>query len=72
MTMLTHARGPFERARYSSGSRDPAGAGVAAATYLALIKRFFMRVLMVLAAGGFVAAIMTLKVAIYLPRFVHL
>jgi hypothetical protein len=66
MTMLTHARGPFERARYY-----PAGAGVAAASYLALIKRFFMRVLMVLAAGGAVAAIMALKVAIYLPRFVH-
>jgi hypothetical protein len=63
MTMLTHARGPFERVRYSSESRDLAGAGVAA-TYLAMITRFFMRLLMVLAAGGAVAAIMALKVAI--------
>jgi hypothetical protein len=28
-------------------------------------------VLMMLAAGGVVAAIMALKVAIYLPRFIH-
>ena len=35
------------------------------------IKPLFIRVLMMLAAGGIVAAIMALKVAIYLPRFIH-
>jgi hypothetical protein len=70
MTMLTHTRGSCESPTYSAGSRDPAGAGVAT-TYLAVGKRLFIRVLMVLAAGGAVAAIIALKVAIYLPRFVH-
>jgi hypothetical protein len=70
MIMLTHTRGSFERAPYSTRSRDPAGAGLAA-TYLAMIRRLFICVLTVLAPGGAVAAIMALKVAIYLPRFIH-
>jgi uncharacterized RDD family membrane protein YckC len=52
------------------GRRGPAEDGSAVA-YLAMIKRFFIRVLTVLAAGGAVAVIMALKVAIYLPRFIH-
>jgi hypothetical protein len=36
-----------------------------------MIKRFFMCILVVLAAGSALAAIMPLKVAIYLPRFIH-
>jgi hypothetical protein len=70
VTMLTHSRGPFERAPYSVGRRGPAEHGSAAA-YLTMIKPFFIRVLMVLVAGGAVVAIMALKVAIYLPRFIH-
>ena len=68
--MLTHTRGPSEGARYSAGSRDPARADVAAA-YLAMIKRLFMRVSVILAAAAALAAIMALKFAIYLPRFIH-
>ena len=67
MTMLTHTRGPLERVNYSSRGRDT----VAAGAYLALVKRFFMRLLMMLAAGCAVAAIIALKVAIYVPRLIH-
>jgi hypothetical protein len=70
MTMLTHTRGPFERAPCSSGGQDPAAAGSAAA-HLAMIKRFCVAAVTLLAAGAAVAAIMALKVAIYLPRFIH-
>ena len=70
MTMLTHTRDFLKSPTYSAASRDPAGAGVAT-TYLAMSKRLFIQVLMVLAAGGAVAAIIALKVAIYLPRFVQ-
>jgi hypothetical protein len=69
MTMLTHARPPFERVPCSSGRRDRARAG-AAPTHLAeKIKRFFIHVLVMLAAGGALTAIMALKVIIYLPHF---
>jgi hypothetical protein len=70
MTMPTHTRGSFERAPDATRSRDPAATGVAAPDP-AMIKRFFTCALMVLAAGGGVAAILALKVAIYLPRFIH-
>jgi hypothetical protein len=70
MTMLTHTRGPFERAPYSAGSRDTDRAG-AATTYLATIKRFLMSILLLLAAVGALAAIMALKIAIYLPVLFH-
>ena len=70
MTMSTHTGGPLERAPYPTGNQDLARAGAAAA-YLAMIKRFSMCVLMMLAAGISIAAIMALKIAIYLPRFVH-
>ena len=48
----------------------PAGAGVTA-VYLAKAKRVLMPVLMALAGAAAVAAIMALKIAIYLPRFIH-
>jgi hypothetical protein len=70
MTMLTHTRGPFERAAYSSARRDRVGAGAAKA-HLAMIKRFCLGVLTILLAGSAVATIMALKIAIYLPRFIH-
>jgi hypothetical protein len=70
MTMLTHIRGPFERARYSSAGRDTVGAGAAKA-HLAMIKRFCLGALTILLAGTAVAAIMALKIAIYLPLFIR-
>lgn len=65
MTMLTHPGGPSARPRHA-----PARTGAAAA-YLATAKRLFARVLVLLAAGLALAAIMALKVAVYLPRFIH-
>lgn len=70
MTMLTHTRGPFERTPHSSGGRSPAEAGSAAA-HLSMIKRFCVGAVTILAAGAAVAAIMALKIAIYLPHFNH-
>lgn len=70
MTMLTHTRGPFERAPYSSARRDTVGAGAAKA-HLATIKRFLVGVATILAAGAAVAAIMALKIAIHLRLFIH-
>jgi len=68
MTMLTHARGSFERAPSSSAQPYKAGAAKA---HLSAIRRFLAGVLTILAAGTAVAAIMALKIAIYLPRFIH-
>jgi hypothetical protein len=70
MTMLTHTRGPFERAPSSSARPYKAGTGTAKAR-LSTIRRFLAGVLTILAAGTAVAAIMALKIAIYLPRFIH-
>ena len=70
MTMLAHTGGPRKRTAASPKSRDPAGA-TAAAAYPAIIGRLFIRALMMLAGGVAVAAIMALKMATYLPRFVH-
>jgi hypothetical protein len=67
MTMLTDTRGLFNRASDSSTRLDTAGARPAAA-HLAMIKRFFTCALIMLAAGGAVAAIMALKIIAYLPR----
>ena len=69
MTMLTHARG-LGPAAHSVEKRPAAGAGAAAAHW-AVIRRFGAGALAILAAGGAFAAIMALKVAIYLPRFIH-
>lgn len=66
MTMLMHTRGRLERVSYSSQGRDTAGAGPA---HLAMIKRFCLSALAILAASGLLVAIMALKVLVYLPRF---
>ena len=70
MTMLTHARG-LGPASHSVEKQPAVGAGAAAA-HSAVIRRFGAAALAILAAGGVFAAIMALKVAIYLPRFIHL
>ena len=70
MTLLTHPGGPSARPRPASESRDPARISAAAAC-LATAKRLFARVLVLLAAGLALVAIMALKVAVYLPRFIH-
>ena len=68
MTMLTPTRGRFERAAYSSESRDRVGAGRADAR-LAKVRRFCVSALLVVMAGVALTAIMALKVIVYLPRF---
>jgi len=68
MTMLTHTRGPFERAPYSSRRRDIVAARPAAA-HLATIKRFCICALTVLAAGSAIAAIIALKAAAFIWVF---
>lgn len=70
MTMLMHTRGPFERAPQPLARPCPAGTG-GAKPRMATIKRFLAGTLTILAAGTTVAAIMALKIAIYLPRFIH-
>lgn len=70
MTMLTHARGRFERAPHSPARRDTIGPGTAK-THLATIKRILVGAVTMLAAGAVVTAIMALKIAIYLPRLIH-
>ena len=64
MTMLMHTRGPLERAPYSSQRRDALAARPAAA-HLAMIKRFCIGALTVLAAGAAIAAIIALKAALF-------
>jgi hypothetical protein len=64
MTMPRHRSGPFERARHSSQGRDGAAAGPHKA-YVAMIKRFCLGALTVLAAGVALAAVIALKVALF-------
>ena len=64
MTMLTHARGPFQRA---PGRQEAATPGAAEA-HLAMIKRICICVVTVLMAGAALAGIIALKAAIYLSR----
>jgi hypothetical protein len=69
MTMLTPGL-PFKPAPQPAGSRD-ASRPNAAAVYLAIAKRFSMHALKILAAAAAVAAVMALKVAVYLPGLFH-
>jgi hypothetical protein len=64
MSILMHTNGPFERARHSSPQRDRAAARPAPA-YLAMIKRFCLATLTVLAAGAALAAVIALKAALF-------
>ena len=69
MTMLTHTRGPFERAPYSSQgeTRSELVRRSAPGDDQAILRdRPYDP-----AAGSAVAAIMALKIAIYLPLFIH-
>ena len=74
MTMLTHNRGLFERIPRPTEGRGIIRTGTSAArtkVYLVMVKRFCTGALMILLAGGALAAIMALKIAVYLPRFIH-
>jgi hypothetical protein len=64
MTMLMHTRDPFEWTPSSMGRRDKVRKGAAEA-HLAMIKRFCISALTVLAAGGAIAAIIALKAAMF-------
>jgi hypothetical protein len=69
MTTLTPGV-PFKLAPQSARSRDASRSG--AAVYLAIAKRFSMHALKILAAAAAaVAAVMALKVAVYLPGLFH-
>jgi hypothetical protein len=60
MTMLTHARGSFQRPTSSSERQDAAGADAAEAR-LAKIKRFGICALTLLLAGGALTGIIALR-----------
>ena len=60
MTMLTHARGPFQRPTYSPDRQDVATPGAAEA-HVAMIKRFGICALTILLAGSALAGIIALK-----------
>jgi hypothetical protein len=68
MTMLMHTRDPFERAPSPITRRNNDIAG-AAAERRAMIKRFCISALTVLAAVGALTAVIALKAAIYYWRF---
>lgn len=68
MTMLTHTGGSFEPARRSPGGHDTA-VRVAANAHLAMIKRFCIGGLTVLAAGGTLAAVIALKATLFVWVF---
>jgi len=67
MTILMHTWRPFERDACSTTRRNTIGVGAAAARR-ALIKRFCINALTVLAAGGAIISIIALKAAIYYWR----
>jgi hypothetical protein len=64
MTMLTHTGGSFKPVRHSLDGPGSAGT-VAARAHLAMIKRFCIGTLTVLAVGGTLAAIVALKAALF-------
>jgi hypothetical protein len=69
MTMLTPGV-PFKLVSRPAGSRD-SSRPTAAAAYLAIARRLLMHALKILAATAAVAAVMALKVAVYLPGLFH-
>ena len=68
MTMLTHSNGPFEPASYSSPVRSTTATGTGKA-HLALIKRFCMGAVAMLAIGGAATAVVALRAALYFWRY---
>jgi hypothetical protein len=69
MTMLMHTRGPFERAPSPITRQDSIRDAGAAAERRAMIKRFCISALTVLAALGALTAVIALKAAVYYWRF---
>ena len=67
MTMLTHGRGRFEPAAYSSGARSTVRTWAANA-HLGMIKRFCT---IALALGGIAAAAIAVRSAIVCWRFYY-
>ena len=71
MTMLTHRARPVRAGSLLLGkARRPVRSGAAKRTWRRS-SGFLLGVVTILAAGAAVAAIMALKIAIYLPRFIH-
>jgi hypothetical protein len=68
MTMLTHTGGSFKPAHRSPDGQDAAGR-VTANAHLAMIRRFGISALTVLAAGGTLAAIIALKATLFVWVF---
>jgi hypothetical protein len=60
MTMLTPARGPFQRPTYSPERQDTVTPGAAKA-HVAMIKRFCICALTILLAGSALAGVIALK-----------
>jgi hypothetical protein len=65
MTMLTHIRGPRERAVYSPARTNT----VAADARIAMIQRVCWSALMILLAGGTLTGIVALKASVYFWRY---
>jgi len=70
MTMPTHPGRAFRRDACSPARRETPRAGPAGA-HLGMIKRVGIGALTMAAAGGGVAAIMALKIVVYLPLITH-
>jgi hypothetical protein len=68
MTMLTHTGGSFRPARLSQNRQD-AGGVVTTSANLAMIKRFCIGAVTVVAAVGALAAIVALKAALFVSVF---
>jgi hypothetical protein len=68
MTMLVHTDGSFKPVRRSADAQDTTGT-VAANAHLAMIKRFCISALTVLAVAGTLAAIIALKAALFVWVF---
>ena len=71
MTMLTHARGPFQGPTYSPERQDAPTPG-AAEVHVAMIKRFCICALTILLAGSAIAGIIALKaIAVFHNLNIH-
>jgi hypothetical protein len=68
MTMLTHTGSSFKPVRRSPNGQDTAGS-IAANAHLAMIKRFCIGVVTVVAAVGALAAIVAVKAAFFVSVF---
>ena len=71
MTMLTHRARPVRSGLPMPRQGETRHRQAVRRAHLAMIKRILVGVVTMLTAGAAVAAIMALKIAIYLPRFIH-